>query len=90
MCIRDRAKTVAITVEFYKSKDDGNRKPGLILFEGVESISQVSNFDSLESNAFAGHVTQWVPAKGRGTTYIDVSGGGIAINAKKVQLKLQN
>jgi hypothetical protein len=90
MAVDYRAKTVAITVEFYESKEDGDRKSGLIFFEGVESVSQMNNFDALESNAFAGHVTQWVPAKGHGTTYIDVSGGGIAINAKKVVLELEN
>ena len=83
--------TVIIDVDFYKSKDDDNRTPALIIFDRVDSLSQVTNFGALQKNAFAGHINEWVPApaQGNGTTYIDMVGGCIAINAKTVRFDSQ-
>jgi len=58
-----------------------------IIFEEVESFSQVSNFEALHAHAWAGNITDWEPAQGAGTTYIDLSGGHIAIAAKNVRFE---
>jgi len=87
MAVDYSAKSVTISVDYYESNDVRDRKPALIIFDEVESLSQVSNLIALEKNTFAGHIIQWVPAKGNGTTYIDVVGGCIAINAKRVRFE---
>ncbi len=87
MAVNYTARSITISVDYYKSKDDRDRKPALIIFDAVESLSDVSNFDGLNSFVSSGNVVQWVPAKGSGTTYIDLTGGCIAINAKKVRFK---
>lgn len=81
-------RTVTIDIEFYVSKDDRDRRPGKIIFDGVESVSQVTNLIALEMHESAGNVVQWVPGDADGTTYIDVIGGSFAISARRVRLKL--
>jgi len=80
-------KCITINVEFYKNKDERNRVSALIVFDEVESFSEVSNFDALHSFVSSGNIVQWVPAQGKGTTYIDLTGGCIAITAKQVNFK---
>jgi hypothetical protein len=54
MVVDYAAKSVTIGVDYYESNDVRERKPALIIFDGVESISQVSNLIALEKNTFAG------------------------------------
>jgi hypothetical protein len=94
MAVDYAAKSVTVCVDFYEDskyyeKVIQKRKPALIIFDNVESFSQVCNFEALQNYASSGNIVQWAPAKGSGTTYIDVVGGCIAINAKKVRFKLQ-
>ena len=71
----------------YLNTNDSNRKPFSIVFEGVESISQISNLDRLEQNAFAGNVNYWIPEQNGGTTYIYLTDGCVAIKSAKIHLK---
>ncbi|WP_157778542.1 hypothetical protein [Massilia violaceinigra] len=80
------AKTVKITVGYYANPDDSKRKEIVIVFEGVESISQISDLDQLQKNAFAGNVNYWRPNDGGMATYIYLTDGCIAITAKKITL----
>jgi hypothetical protein len=89
MSVDYAARSITLSVDFYKSKDERDRKPALIIFDEVESLSQVSNFNALHKWRTTGNIVQWVPAKRSGTTYIDVIGGCIAVNAKKVRFKRQ-
>ena len=81
------AKTVEIKLEFYVSADDANRRPLSIIFEGVESIAQISNLDQLKKNAFAGNVNYWNPARNGETSYIYLADGCLAIKADKIRVK---
>ena len=81
------AKTVEIKFEFYVSTDDASRRPLSIIFEGVESIAQISNLDQLKKNAFAGNVNYWNPAQNGETSYIYLADGCLAIKANKIRAK---
>jgi hypothetical protein len=88
MAIDYAAKSITISIDFYENDDDHSRKSGLINFEGVESLSQVGNFLTLKEHAsIGGHVNEWIPAQKNGTTYIDLVGGYIAINSKRVRFR---
>ncbi len=81
------SKIIEIQLELYLNTNDSNRKPFSIVFEGVESISQISNLDRLEQNAFAGNVNYWIPEQNGGTTYIYLTDGCVAIKSAKIHLK---
>jgi hypothetical protein len=87
MAIDYAARSITVTVDYYKNKGDHERMHALIIFDTVESLSEVSNFDGLNSFVSSGNIVQWVPAKGSGTTYIDLTGGCIAITAKEMHFK---
>jgi hypothetical protein len=78
------AKTAKIELDYYESTDDSERKPLLIVFEGVESFSQISNWRRLQKNAFAGNVNYWHPYQKSDETFIYLSDGCIAITASKI------
>jgi hypothetical protein len=87
MAVDYAARSITISVDFYKGKDDRDRKPALIVFDGVESLSQVTDLKELKEHTSAGHISYWKPAQTDGTTYIYVAAGCIAVTAKSVQLK---
>jgi hypothetical protein len=78
------AKTAKIDLEYYESRDDSKRKPLSIMFEGVKSFSQISNFGRLLKNASAGNVNYWHPYQNGDETFIYLSDGCIAITASKI------
>lgn len=81
-------KTVEIELEFYASSDDPSRRAMSIVFEGVKSISQISNMDRLEQSSSAGNINYWLPEQhSGGTTYIYLSDGCIEIKANGISLK---
>jgi hypothetical protein len=79
-------KVVTIGVEFYKGGNDRDRRTALISFEGVESMSQISDMDRLQENIFADNVNYWLPAQHGGVTYIYLVHGCVAIKEKKVRI----
>lgn len=81
------AKTLTIGIEFYQDAfKDPKRKSAFIVFDGVTSFSQTSNFDHLQMNAAAGNVTYWKPDL-EGVTYIYLSEGCISIEAEKMRFE---
>lgn len=88
MSIDYTAKTVEIAFEFYACADDASRKPVIIVFEGVKSISQISDFDELKRYAsVGGNVNYWRPGQNGATTFIYLSSGCLAIKAKRIHTK---
>ena len=81
------SKTIEIQLELYLNTNDTIRKSLSVVFEGVESISQMSDLDKLEQNAFAGNINYWLPEQSSGTTYIYLTDGCIAIKAANILLK---
>lgn len=81
------SKTIEIQLELYLNTNDTSRKSLSVVFEGVESISQMSDLDKLEQNAFAGNINYWLPEQSSGTTYIYLTDGCIAIKAANILLK---
>jgi hypothetical protein len=81
-------KTIEMVFEIYMNTDDTSRKQVSVVFEGVESISQISNLDNLNKNAFAGNVNYWIPEQHGNTTYIYLCDGCIAIKADKIHVKI--
>lgn len=79
-------KTVLVEVEFYPDVKSSERKQASILFEEVESVSQMADIERLRSHAFAGNINYWVPAR-EGTTFIYLSDGCIAVRAGKLCFK---
>ncbi len=80
------SKIIEIQLELYLSTKDSSRRPFSIVFEGVESISQISNLERLEQNAFAGNINYWLPEQNGGITYIYLTDGCIAIKSAKLRL----
>jgi hypothetical protein len=80
------SKVVSIDLDFYENSNSCNRQSGSIIFEGVESISQVCDFNRLSQHLNAGNINYWVPAQYGGTTYIYLADGCIAITAKKIKI----
>jgi hypothetical protein len=87
MAVDYAARSITISVDVYKNKDERGRIPALIVFNGVDSLSQLTDLKELKEHTFAGHISYWRPAKTNGTTYIYLATGCIAITAKKVQFK---
>lgn len=81
------SKIIEVQLELYLNTKDSKRRPFSIIFEGVESISQIANLERLSQNAFAGNVNYWQPEQNGGTTYIYLTDGCIAIKSAKLQLK---
>lgn len=81
------AKSVTVNLEYYKSEEDSKRKAAAVVFEKVETVSQIGDLEKLQDNARAGNVVFWHPANGSGTTEIYLTGGILAITAKKVRFK---
>lgn len=78
------ARTIHILLDYYAGSDTPKRRELSLLFEGVTSISQISDLERLQQNAFAGNVNYW-RAGDRGTPgYIYLTDGCIAIAAAKV------
>jgi hypothetical protein len=80
------SKTVSIDLDFYENSNSCDRQSGSIIFEGIESISQICDFNRLSHHFDAGNVNYWVPAQRGGTTYIYLTDGCIAITAKKIKI----
>lgn len=85
-CIDYTDGTVEIGFEFYASADDSSRKSVSVVFEGVESMSQIADLEALKKNAFAGNVTYWLPGENGATTYIYLTDGCLAIKAKQIRV----
>jgi hypothetical protein len=79
-------KDLIVEVELYRSSDDRVREKRSIIFEGVRSISQIADFNSLEKNAFAGNINYWVPCQD-GTTFIYLTDGCIVVNASGLRVE---
>jgi hypothetical protein len=80
------AGSVAIDIAYYASAESRQRVPAVLLFEGVESISQTLSMARVRQNAAAGNINYWVPSDGSGTTYIYVVDGCVVVTAKSVSL----
>jgi hypothetical protein len=80
------AKTVKIAFEYYVSHEDSKRTTISIVFDGVESISQISDLNRLQKNAFGGNVNYWRPNGSGGATYIYLTDGCILITAEKISV----
>lgn len=78
------ANTVNITLAYYAAADHTRRSDIAIRFEGVRSISQISDLDRLQKNAFAGNVNYWRVGDRETPSYIYLTDGCIAIAAEKV------
>jgi hypothetical protein len=78
-------KIVAVELEYYPNGNNSQpRVKGRILFSGVSQYSEISNLDRIENHARAGNVSYWVPADGKGTTYIYLARGFLSITAAAV------
>jgi len=81
-------KIVAIELEYYTNGNNSeSRVKGRILFSGVSQYSEISNLDKIQSHAIAGNVSYWVPAEGKGTTYIYLARGFLSITAAAVKFE---
>jgi hypothetical protein len=83
------SKVVTINIELYAGKEDSNRKTACLVFENVESMSQIVSFDSLAANSKAGNINYWSPAKNSGTTHIYLVDGCIAVKAASVRVEIK-
>jgi len=78
--------TATIALSYYPDQTIRKRRRVLLTFEGVESISQVTNFQTLKVNAAAGNISYWEPSSKRGVTYLHLAGGTISITAKSLKV----
>ncbi|MEW8508946.1 MAG: hypothetical protein AB2598_19830 [Candidatus Thiodiazotropha sp.] len=82
-------KSAVIDIAFYQDQTESKeRTSAQIIFAGVERINEVSDLIHLEQNKFAGNVAYWHPAAGKGTTYIYLVSGVLAITAQSVEVRV--
>ena len=80
--------TMSIEMDYYPDPvNSSKRSPLMISFFGVKSISGITDFKDLKNNRFAGNVSYWHPATKKGTTYIYLISGTLAITAKSLKVK---
>lgn len=80
---------ISITCNIYLSNEATEKTPIEIKFEGVESISKIVNLLNLKNNSSAGNINYWVlSSSSKGTTYIYLSDGCIAISANKISINI--
>ena len=79
--------TISIDLDYYpQGNESSQRVSAQINFSGVRKLNEVSDFDELSTNASAGNITYWVPAKNNGTSYIYLARGFISIEAAGVEV----
>ncbi len=76
------ARSVSFDVAYYERKDSRQRRGGVILFTGVESLAATCDLINIQRNARAGNINYWVPASAGGTTHLYLADGCIAIRAE--------
>lgn len=82
-------KSAVIDIAFYPDQTESKeRTPAQIIFSGVERVNEVSDLIHLEQDKFAGNVAYWQPAVGKGTTYIYLVSGVLAITAQSVKVRV--
>lgn len=87
----DYVRNAAVVgIEFYESPDASSRKSALITFDGVRSISKICDLERMQKNARAGNINYWAPTRGKGTTYIYLVDGCMAITAQAVRFDIQS
>jgi hypothetical protein len=82
--------TVTIDISYYPHSDTPKRRKAMLIFEGVEAVSHVVSITGLKSNAWAGNIGCWEPCSKRGTTFIHLTSGTIAVTAKKASFKVKS
>ena len=80
------AASVTMLIAYYASPDGRQRVRAKVIFEKVESISQITDFVRLRENASAGNINYWRPGDTGNATYIYLVDGCIAVTAGIVRL----
>lgn len=82
------AASVTIQIAYYPAGDSQQRVKAKLIFENVESISQLVDLVRLRQNATAGNVNYWRSGDASGPTYIYLVDGCIAVSAKIIRIDL--
>lgn len=64
------AKQVALSLEIYETPSSKTRTRITMIFDEVDSISHVADFNNLEKNRFAGNINSWIAGSTQSPTYI--------------------
>jgi hypothetical protein len=75
-----------IDIAYHVSADTRDRVHAVLVFEGVESVHQVSSVTRIRQSSIAGNINYWVPNGDGGTTYIYLVDGCIAVTSKTVRI----
>jgi hypothetical protein len=78
------SKGVVVEVDVRLAPESSERSRVRLIFEGLRPLSQLTDFDRLAEHASAGNINYWVPVQ-HGTSFIYLSDGCLAINAKSVR-----
>ncbi len=89
MIVDYAARSITIRLDCFERQEDREKQAAVIIFDGVDSLSQLTDLKELEGHTFAGHVSYWKPSDSYGTTYIYLVVGSIAITAEKVHFKFE-
>lgn len=81
---------VSLRLQAYPKPDASTRTAIVVLFEGVTAVAMHADVASLAGNRFAGNVSYWHMADSRGTSYIYLAEGYIAITAEGVPKVVQS
>jgi hypothetical protein len=81
------AASVTIDIAYYPDADSRQRAKAKLVFENVESISQIADLARLRQNAAAGNINYWRPSEVvGGATYIYLVDGCVVVTAKTVRM----
>lgn len=82
------AETVTVGLLSYPTYESRDRIPIKIVFSKVTAISTIMDMKALKRNRIAGNVGHWHIAKKAGTSFIQLTGGCLAITSSAVPTQI--
>ena len=75
-------RRISILLDTYETTSSKERVRIELIFDEVDSVSHIADFNSLKKNKFAGNVNYWIPGNTDSPTYIYFTDGVMAITSK--------
>lgn len=82
--------SIVIMLSFYENPNERKRSDATLTFTNVTSFSNVVDFKRQAEHARFGNISDWVPARRRGTTFIHLAAGTMSIFSDPPVLLVSN
>lgn len=81
------SRSITIEIAYYAAMEERSRRFATLRFGEVDMFSCMADALSISGNASPGNIADWLPSEGRGTTFIYLVGGTLAIMAANVSFQ---